>query len=70
MVIVADYSTISPYKKELRLAGYGCSVMSEPSTEPFPSEEDLFEVLDDWVWTGNKGDEPPWFRKRRVKSEA
>ncbi len=62
MLIFKSYDEISSVTKELLDAGYGFSVLDEPS----PNEEfelDSFkEMFIDWGWSGQLGRKPLWMR--------
>ena len=58
MVLVTDYLQVRPYRALLVQAGYGFSVLTEP-TAALPACDDVGEMLKDWGWTG-LGPAPTW----------
>ena len=60
MLVVADYSESlrTGWAEEAVQAGYGFSVLGEPSDE---YDRDVFiEVLSDWGWHGPESERPAW----------
>jgi hypothetical protein len=63
MLLVTDFSLISPHTDELVNLGYGYSCLNEPTGVPHPeAEQALMEMLSDWGWSGT-GSPPPWYRE-------
>jgi hypothetical protein len=62
MLLITDYSKVRHKLNALRDAGLGFSVLEEPNkSEPFVVDE-FIELLRDWGWAGDKGQEPSWMR--------
>jgi hypothetical protein len=62
MLLVTDYSMISPYAEALVDAGFGYSCLSEPAEKSETNDSTLIEVLLDWGWSGS-GKPPTWLRQ-------
>ena len=60
MIIVTDYGTIQPRRKELIALGYGYSTLSEPKNEASYSVEGCIRMLSDWGWRGDPDSAPDW----------
>jgi hypothetical protein len=62
MLIVRSYDEIATCSKELISAGYGYSVLDEPSPgEEFDSQS-FRTMFRDWGWSGELGKKPGWMR--------
>jgi hypothetical protein len=60
MLVVADYSESlrTGWAEEAVQAGYGFSVLGEPSDE---YDRDVFiELLSEWGWHGPESERPAW----------
>jgi hypothetical protein len=67
MVLVTDYKIIRPYRDTLPEAGYGFSVLSDPTSTEIeipPQLDDIIDVLRDWGWAGAPENEPTWLRAK------
>jgi len=62
MLLVTDFSTISPYSEALVDAGFGYSCLSDPTDRMEDDDSTLIEVLLDWGWSG-AGKPPTWLRQ-------
>jgi hypothetical protein len=63
MLLVTDFSLISPYTDELVNLGYGFSCLSEPTGVDHPEDDQaLMEMLSDWGWSGIENP-PVWYRE-------
>lgn len=60
MLIFRSFQDMQGFDDELIEAGYGYSVMSEPTTEEEYSPQSLIEVFLDWGWSGDEGSKPAW----------
>ena len=66
MLVVTDFAQVRHVSREFEDAGFGFAVLEEPdASEPFVLEE-YADMLRDWTWTGDDGDEPAWLRTRRA----
>lgn len=63
MLLVTDDNKVWKHHREIIDAGYGYSVLSEP-TEPLLLSsgipEDVLDVLRDWGWAGKTAEKPAW----------
>lgn len=55
MLILLDYEEVEDHLEYLRMAGYGFSVLSEPSDEEVFDLESAIEMFRDWGWAGGPG---------------
>jgi hypothetical protein len=63
MLLVTEFSQISPHADELVGLGYGYSCLSEPIGVAHPDDDEaLLEMLLDWGWSG-AGSPPSWYRE-------
>jgi hypothetical protein len=60
MIVVTDYSSISPFVAEIVRAGYGFCTLSEPSEHECYDREVYVEMLRDWGWVGAEEARPLW----------
>ena len=59
MLIFGEYHQVEPFLDEVRDAGYGFSVMSEPLESEIEAC-DYIDVLNDWGWSGDPDARPTW----------
>jgi len=60
MLLVTDYAQVRHQRNALQMAGFGFSVLEEPTEEePFVLEE-FIDMLRDWGWSAAEKDEPAW----------
>jgi hypothetical protein len=62
MLIFESYDEISNFTKELLDAGYGFSVLDEPSPQEGFDLDSFKEMFIDWGWSGELGHKPAWMR--------
>jgi hypothetical protein len=62
MLVFASYDEIRNITKELLAAGYGFSVLDEPSTREEFDLDSFKEMFIDWGWSGELGRKPAWMR--------
>ena len=60
MLLLTDFGLVMDLTDEILQAGYGFSIMSEPSEGEEYSRDVAVEVLADWGWTGAESDRPAW----------
>jgi hypothetical protein len=63
MLIVSNYDVVRLHLQELEQAGYGFSVLDEPSEGTPLVLQEYVDILSDWGWLGRKTDAPWWLRK-------
>lgn len=60
MLIVSSYGEVKNYLKELDSAGYGFSVLDEPSPNAEFDIDSIREMFIDWGWSGDPEHRPKW----------
>ena len=60
MLIFGSYDEISPYVDEIVEAGYGFSILDEPTSDESYSKDEYIELLADWGWSGDVELQPEW----------
>ncbi len=60
MIIVTDYSSISPFTDEIIYSGYGYSTLSEPEMNECYDRQYFIDMLQDWGWSGSNELRPKW----------
>ncbi len=65
MLLVTDDELVWTHRVAIVGAGYGFSVLSDPGprADVLPSLDDVIDMLRDWGWEGDPGDEPAWMRE-------
>jgi hypothetical protein len=62
MLIVKSYDEIKTYSQELISAGYGYSVLDDPSPDEAFDSQSFQTMFRDWGWSGELGKRPDWMR--------
>jgi hypothetical protein len=62
MLIVTSYDEIKSCSQELISAGYGYSVLDEPSPGEVFDSQSFRTMFRDWGWSGELGKKPDWMR--------
>lgn len=62
MLIFSSYEEVRDLTKDLLKAGYGFSVLDEPSSEEEFDLASFKEMFIDWGWSGDLGQKPAWMR--------
>jgi hypothetical protein len=62
MIIVTDFSVVSPFIDEIIAAGYGFSTLSDPNPSASLNydRKEFIEILRDWGWSGPEELRPEW----------
>lgn len=62
MLLITDYSKVRHNLDALRGAGFGFSVLEEPTEVDQLVLDEFIELLRDWGWAGGPGNEPSWMQ--------
>ena len=62
MLVFSSYDQIQNSTNEILAAGYGFSVLDEPSPREEFDLESFKEMFIDWGWSGELGRKPAWMR--------
>ncbi len=62
MLVFSSYDQIQNLTKDILAAGYGFSVLDEPSPQEEFDLKSFKEMFIDWGWSGKLGRKPAWMR--------
>ena len=60
MLVVSDYDDVKAHLAEITKAGYGFSVLDEPSPLEGYDLESYAQMFRDWGWSGVESQRPQW----------
>jgi hypothetical protein len=63
MLIVRDYEKLEQWIDEISEQGYGFSVLSDSPEDKVYVSSTFIELLKDWGWSGQDGEEPKWLKE-------
>ena len=64
MLIVTRYDDVRPVLDEIDAAGFGFSVLSEPTRDEGYDLQPFIEMFSEWSWTGSEDARPSWMVTR------
>ncbi len=62
MLVLTNSTVAEKWTDEIVRAGYGFSVMDEPSSSGDYARDVCIEVLEDWGWFGPEPEKPAWLK--------
>jgi hypothetical protein len=60
MLVISDYEEARDHLAEITRAGYGFSILDEPSSQGEYDLESYAQVFRDWGWSGVETQRPLW----------
>jgi signal transduction histidine kinase len=60
MLVISDYDEVKAHLAEISKAGYGFSILDEPSSQEEYDLESYAQMFRDWGWSGTETPRPLW----------